>query len=69
MKLQLFQTLSFLNKTILPKMYKTADLANLSLKEKLVFGWKRWVTLKYFEEKNKDLESNSRAYVQRGDAK
>ena len=53
MKLFLFKTLSSMNKALLPKIWKTADLANLSKKEKLILGWKRWVTFNYMEEKSK----------------
>jgi len=53
MKLQLFSTLSKMNKTLLPKMWDKADLGNLSTKEKAIIGWKRWVTLNYLAEKEK----------------
>jgi hypothetical protein len=38
---------------MLPKMWKSADLGNLSKSEKLILGWKRWVTFKYLDEKEK----------------
>ena len=53
MKLFIFSTLSKMNKSMLPKMWKSADLGNLSKSEKLILGWKRWVTFKYLDEKEK----------------
>jgi hypothetical protein len=53
MRLQLFSALSKLNKTVLPKMWDKADLANLSNQQKAIIGWKRWVTLNYLAEKEK----------------
>jgi hypothetical protein len=53
MKLQLFSALSKMNKSLLPKLWDKADLANLSTKEKAIIGWKRWVTLSYLAEKEK----------------
>ncbi len=58
MKHFIFSTLSKVNKAVLPKMWPTADLANLSNTQKAVFGWKRWVTYKLLEEKEK--QSNSK---------
>jgi hypothetical protein len=42
-----------MNKSLLPKLWDKADLANLSTKEKAIIGWKRWVTLSYLAEKEK----------------
>ncbi|MCT4622284.1 MAG: SsrA-binding protein [Schleiferiaceae bacterium] len=53
MKLQLLKVLGNINKAVLPKVWNTADLSNLSTSEKAILGWKRWVTLKYLEEKEK----------------
>ena len=53
LKLVLFKTLSAFNKTFLPKMWSSADLSNLSKKEKLILGWKRYVTFTYLELKEK----------------
>lgn len=62
MKLQLLSGLSKLNKAVLPKLWDKADLANLSKKEKLIIGWKRWVTLNYLAEK----ERQEKAPTKRG---
>jgi len=53
MKLQIFSALSKLNKAVLPKMWPTTDLANLSNKQKAIIGWKRWVTFSLLSEKEK----------------
>ena len=54
MKKWVFKNLSALNKAVLPKVWKTADLGDLSKREKLLLGWKRWVTLNYLDLKDKD---------------
>jgi len=43
MKLFLFNTLAKANKLVLPS-YKDKDLTQLTKKEKLIIGWRIWVT-------------------------
>jgi hypothetical protein len=59
MKLQIFSALSKMNKTVLPKLWDKADLANLTTKEKAIIGWKRWVTLNYLAEKEKHKKTRN----------
>ena len=58
MKHNIFKTLSKLNKAVLPKMWPTADLTNLSNKQKAIIGWKRWVTYKLLEEQEKNSKKS-----------
>ncbi len=43
MKLSIFRALAKANKIILPS-YKEKDLTKLSLKDKMIVGWRIWVT-------------------------
>ena len=43
MKVMIFKTLAKMNKVILPS-YKDRDLTKLSMKDKMIVGWKIWVT-------------------------
>ena len=63
MKRNLFQFLSKFNKAVLPKVWDTADLSDLSKKEKLILGWKRWVTFQYLKEKEKSGASKPKGGV------
>ncbi len=49
MKYYIFKTLSQVNKSVLPKIYKKPDLAKLSKVDMAIAGWKRWVTFNYMD--------------------
>jgi len=56
MKYHIFKILSEANKALLPKLYKKPDLAKLKKWEMAIAGWKRWVTFRYFEERDAALK-------------
>ena len=49
MNYSFWKFLSGLNKTVLPKIYQSPDLMNLSALQKAVIGWKIFVTYKFLD--------------------
>lgn len=53
MRYTFFHLLSRLSKALLPMLWKTTELDQLSKSQMVIIGFKRWVTFNYLDERKK----------------